>query len=314
VRDTRALGRKTVVHRRRTGYSGAMRVLVTGWASFRNGEATAGDVLSLRRVCSALAQAGIAGDIAWSDGYLPGAQTLDQVDPRDYTHLVFACGPLHGRQIERLHKEFTGCHRIAVGVSVLDPQDPAVTGFDRVLARDGGGPPQADLSLSGDTVAKPVGGVILAPGQEEYGDRRRHEIVHETLTAWLSEVDCAWLSLDTRLDTGDWRHCSTPDQFTSVLSRLDVIVTTRLHGLVLGLRAGVPVLAVDPVSGGGKVTAQAQALRWPALASADRPSFDGWWRWCRSPEGKAQAAARAEAAHDPLMTVLVRELRREVAA
>ncbi|MFD2419663.1 polysaccharide pyruvyl transferase family protein [Amycolatopsis pigmentata] len=291
-----------------------MRVLVTGWASFRHGEATAGDVLSLRCVRSALTESGIAADIAWSDGYLPSARTLAETDPRDYTHLVFACGPVHGWQVEQLHHEFADCERIAVGVSVLDARDPAVTGFHRVLARDGCGPARADLSLSGDTAATPVAGVIFAPGQAEYGDRRRHDTVHDTLSAWMSEVDCAWLPLDTRLDTTDWRHCSTPDQFASVLSRLDVIVTTRLHGLVLGLRAGVPVLAVDPVSGGGKLTAQAQALRWPALTLADPPALEHWWRWCRSSEGKAKAMAVAKSSTEPPMTELVRELREELTA
>jgi hypothetical protein len=289
-----------------------MRVLVTGWASFRHGEATVGDVLSLRRVHSALAEIGIPCEIAWSGGYLPGERTLDDVDPKRYSHLVFACGPLHGWQVARLHERFAHCCRIAVGVSVLDPGDPAVTGFDRVLARDGSGPARVDLSFSGRTAAKPVAGAIFAPAQCEYGDRGRHDTVHGTLVGWLSQVDCAWLPLDTRLDTGDWRHCSTPDQFISVLSRLDVVVTTRLHGLVLGLRSAVPVVAVDPVFGGGKVTAQTQALKWPALASADPASLDEWWRWCLSPEGRAQAAGRAHAASDPSMSLLLRELRREV--
>lgn len=58
------------------------------------------------------------------------------------------------------------------------------------------------------------------------------------------------MPLDTRLAHEDWRRCATPDQFVTVLSRMDVVVTTRLHGLVLALKCGVPVLAVDPVAGG----------------------------------------------------------------
>ena len=34
-----------------------------------------------------------------------------------------------------------------------------------------------------------------------------------------------------------------------LVSRLEVVVTTRLHGLVLALRAGVPALAIDPAAG-----------------------------------------------------------------
>jgi polysaccharide pyruvyl transferase WcaK-like protein len=45
----------------------------------------------------------------------------------------------------------------------------------------------------------------------------------------------------------------------------DVVVTTRLHGLVLALKQGVPVLAVDPVAGGARVATQAAAWGWPVL-------------------------------------------------
>ena len=115
--------------------------------------------------------------------------------------------------------------------------------------------------------------------------RRRHEQVHKTLLNWITDVDCARVGLDTRLDSADWRHCASPDQFSSLVARFDVVVTTRMHGLVLALRSGVPVLAVDPVAGGGKVTAQANALGWPAVIPAEEvcpEMLDHWWSWCLS--------------------------------
>lgn len=78
------------------------------------------------------------------------------------------------------------------------------------------------------------------------------------------------MPVDTRLDPRQWRNPSTPGQLDSVLCRLDAVLTTRLHGLVLALRLGVPVLAVDPVNGGGKVGAQAAAWGWPALVTPAR--------------------------------------------
>jgi hypothetical protein len=53
--------------------------------------------------------------------------------------------------------------------------------------------------------------------------------------------------------------------------------------MVLALRAGTPALAVDPVAGGAKVSAQARACGWPALVPAERlevSELDRWWRWC----------------------------------
>jgi hypothetical protein len=294
-----------------------MRVLVTGWASFEHGEATAGDVLSMRAVHSALREAGIDSELAWSPNYQAGFQTIQDADPARYTHVVFTCGPAHGRQVLDLHHRYACCRRIAVGVSVLDPEDASVRGFHRVLARDDGTRSYPDLSLVEPTATTPVVGVILAPGQAEYGERGRHTGVHDELARWLTDLDCARLSLDTRLDTHDWRHCATPDQLTSVLARLDAIVSTRLHGLVLGIRMGVPVLAVDPVSGGGKVTAQARALGWPAVVPADKAhsgAFASWWDWCLSPPARSAAAGCADQPGWTLLTGLLEELRWDVPA
>ncbi len=271
-------------------------MLLTGWYSFLDGEATAGDVLARDAVRDRLDASGIPCDTAWSPVFKPGALTLAGADPADYTHLVFACGPLHGPDIAALHERYARCRRIAVGVSVLDPADPAVTGFDTVLARDGLGPARPDLATVPDLPPVPVAGVVLSLGQGEYGTRRRHEDVADRVVDWLARTGCARLPLETRLDSRDWRLFGAARELTSVLARLDAVVTTRLHGLVLGLRAGVPVLAVDPVAGGGKVTAQARALGWPAvLAAEDVLATDGderlaeLWRWCLSEPGETAA-------------------------
>jgi hypothetical protein len=261
------------------------KVLLTGWFSFLHGEATAGDVLALERVRDVLEQAGITHDVAWSAGFRPDALHLDDVRPEDYSHLVFVCGPLHGQQIEDLHRRFAHCVRIAVGTSVIAPGSPAVSGFHRVLARDASDTePGRDLAARAPALPpRPVVGVVLTHGQHEYGGQRRHDQVAGAVTAWLAGKDCARLELDTRLDTRDWRLCATPAQFESVLTRLDLVVTDRLHGLVLALRAGVPALAVDPVAGGAKVTAQARACDWPALVPAERldvRELERWWHWC----------------------------------
>jgi hypothetical protein len=147
-----------------------------------------------------------------------------------------------------------------------------------------------------------VAGVCLAPGQPEYGGRRRHGEVTAGLDAWLARQECARVELDTRLDPRGWRNHATPSQVEALIRRLDVVVTTRLHGLVLGLKNGVPTLAIDPVAGGAKVTAQARAWDWPAVITTDRPvsaaGLDRLWRWCLSREGAERAGAARLAAYD----------------
>lgn len=289
-----------------------MRVLVTGWPSFVHGEATAGDVLAMEAVRRGLAEAGVECRLAWSPVFRPGGLHLDRADPASYTHLVFACGPLHGPQIEELHRRYAGCVRIAVGVSVIDPDDPAVAGFDAVLARDTpAAAPRHDLAALPATPSVPVVGVVLAPGQREYGGRGLHERVERELADWLGARECARLPLDTRLDPRDWRLFGTAAELESVLRRLDLVVTTRLHGLVLALKNGVPAIAVDPVGGGAKVTAQARAWSWPAVITVPDPApghadapppdaplldtaeLDRWWDWALSPEGAGRTSTLA---------------------
>lgn len=261
------------------------KTLLTGWFSFRHGEATAGDVAALRHVQQELDAAGLPYDTAWSPGFHRHALHLARAAPKRYGNLVFVCGPLHGPQIAALHRRYAHCLRVAVGVSVLDPHDPAVRGFHRVLPRDAPGvEPSPDLAAGApSTGRRPVVGVVLTQGQREYGPRRSHPQVARTITDWLATKDCARLPLETRLDSADWRLCATPEQLEAVLARLDLLVTNRLHGLVLALRAGVPVVAVDPVRGGAKVTEQARACDWPACvpaASVSWQELERWWQWC----------------------------------
>ncbi len=307
------------------------RVLVTGWFSFRHGEATAGDVLAAAAVSETLQAAGVAHETAWSPVFRPGALTLADAQPERYSALVFACGPVSGWQVAGLHKRYARCRRIAVGVSVVDPGDPAAAGFDLILARDGGGAaPELDLAVAAPPAVLrlspapagpvPVTGVVLASGQGEYGERRRHERVTGSLGRWLAVRDCAPVMLETRLDSRDWRLCSTAEAVSALVARMDVVVTTRLHGLVLALLAGVPALAVDPVAGGGKVAAQAAAWRWPAVLSAEQAAdprlLDARWNWCLSADGRDAAAAAAASARArpgplPLLAALSSVLSRD---
>ncbi|MER5550486.1 polysaccharide pyruvyl transferase family protein [Streptomyces sp. NPDC002793] len=254
--------------------------------------------MAQRAVSAALERLRISHDTAWSPRFAPGALTLATALPCDYSHLLFVCGPLHGKQIAALHHRYASCRRVAVGVSVIARDDPAVSGFHRVSQRDG--PDSEDLpdlaTAAPATLPVPLVGVALTHGQGEYRERRLHGEVATTVLPWLAGKDCARIDADTRLGHGDWRRCETPDQYLSLLGRLDLMVTDRLHGLVLSLRAGVPVLAVDPVKGGAKVMAQARLLHWPAALAGETLSvelLDRWWDWCRSPEGTAAARRRS---------------------
>jgi hypothetical protein len=279
----------------------AQRVLVTGWPSFLHGEATAGDVLAMQAVAAELVAAGVPHEMAWSPVFRPGKLTLEDADPARYSHLVFACGPLSGHPVEALHERFAGCRRVAVGVSVIDPADPAAAGFHAILARDSPGKrPTGDLAAVSRPPLRPVAGVIQVGEQREYSGRGRHQAVSRSLASWLPGCGCALLPLETRLDSRDWRLCGTPGELESIISRLDLVITMRMHGLVLALKHGVPALAVDPVAGGAKVTAQSMTLRWPAVltpgpdGTLDVGALDRWHGWCLSEAGRNTARRAAQ--------------------
>ncbi|MEU2001679.1 polysaccharide pyruvyl transferase family protein [Rhodococcus sp. NPDC019627] len=293
-----------------------MHVLIVGWSSVLHGEATAGDVLAMDAVRAELELRRIPHTVAWSAVMCPeGGTPLDEVDPRDCTHLVFVCGPLTGQPIAELHDRFAHCTRIALGVSIIDRGDPVVTRFHTVIPRDGHGPAVRDLSAGVPTPTVPVIGVYLTSGQREYGARRRHDTVRQQLSEWLCTMsDCAFVELDTRLDPRDWRQNATPAHTESIIRKLDAVITMRLHGFVLAVKNSVPALAVDPVSGGGKVSAQAAAWSWPGLVTAEEVSparLSETLSWVLSDAGRGRAADLAEVSDragreqlDALMSVL----------
>lgn len=277
-----------------------VRVLLTGWFSFEDAEVTAGDLLARDTVAGWLHEAGIAHDVAVASTFRqPGELDLRAASPSSYSHLLFACGPAAGAPVEDLFNRFARCRRIAVGVSVVDRS--ASVPADEVLPRDittgaAAVPGLPDLGLAVTTRGTPVVAVIRSHPQPEYGDRHRLRDAHAAVDRLLLNAGVAPVNVDTWLHPGRPEVCSTPGQVESVLSRVDAVVTTRLHGLVLALKVGVPALAVDPVAGGGKVSRQAAALGWPAAVrvdAMDERAMREKLTWCLTAAARAQAALRA---------------------
>jgi hypothetical protein len=273
-----------------------MRVLVMGWFSTDDGEITAGDMLACATVRGWLAAAGVPHDVAAIPGFRSdGDVGAEHADPARYSHVLFVCGPVASPKITRLLERFGHCRRIAVGVSMT----PGAGGsFDDVLPRDDGAVARPDLSLDAPPAATAVVGVTFGHPQPEYGDRGRHDLAHGLVRDLMRQTRAAPLELDTRLDARDALSCGTAERFTSLIARVDAVVTTRLHGLVLALRAGVPALALDPIAGGAKVAAQAAALAWPAARTVDETDVTGLaglLDWCLTAEARTRATDCAQA-------------------
>lgn len=281
-----------------------MRVLVVGYFS------TFGDLEVLRQVERHLRDASIAYDVgAYSkriNKHLTGSVDVTRSDPADYTHLCVVCGPFSRKLLRRKGldlERFAHCTRIGVNLTVLE-FDESQFPLDTLLGRDGVELKTPDLSFLEDLQNVPVVGLCLVETQGEYGDRQRHDQAGELLCRFLDRANVGVIELDTRWPPrNDCPGLSSPEQFESVCSRLDVMFTTRLHGMVLALKNGTPVVAIDAISGGGKVSKQGRAIGWPEVFSIDDSTeamLDEALARCLDAGARKRALACADAARSML--------------
>jgi hypothetical protein len=152
------------------------------------------------------------------------------------------------------------------------------------VGSDARGLARPDLAIEGAPVvgdgppAEPVIAVAFAPAQGEYGERSRSEQVRELIEDWRPARGLPWFELI--MDLYEKPHRRRPKQVEALIRQADVVVSTRLHALVHGLKHGRPVVSVDPVAGGAEVTAQAGHWAGQWSSSARRSPLLRWTpRW-----------------------------------
>ena len=280
------------------------RALIIGLLS------TVGDIEVLEQVQAELSAAGIAYDVA---PYKPRIRVgnpawLDarKADPDAYTHLVVVCGPFTQAMFHKerdLFNRFAHCVWIGVNLSMLDPL-ASFNPFDALIERDSDVISRPDLSLLHRSERVPVVGICLAGTQPEYGSRQDHQLAEVKIRSLLKRRNVAVLELDTKWPQArNSAGIANVAQFESLCARVDVLVTTRLHGMVLALKNGVPVIAVDAVIGGDKVTRQADVLQWPEVFAVDTVSdadLELALDRCLAPPARTAALECAEAARTVL--------------
>src|SRR6185369_5990869 len=84
----------------------------------------------------------------------------------------------------------------------------------------------------------------------------------------LAGTRAAVVPIDTRLDANA-TGLRGPAEVEAAIARMDAVVTTRLHGMVLALKNGVPALVIDPIPGGAKIARQAAAIGWRSVLVVD---------------------------------------------
>jgi glycosyltransferase involved in cell wall biosynthesis/peptidoglycan/xylan/chitin deacetylase (PgdA/CDA1 family) len=240
-----------------------MRILVTGWFSFEDGHATAGDLLACDLVREWLEAAGCPYDVALVPPLGVGVDWRS-VDPECYSHVVFVCGPFgDGPNESRLLNRFARCRLVGLNLSMLVPLDQW-NPFDLLLERDSSAHARPDITFLSRARRVPVVGVILVEPHEGALD----QVANAAINRLIQSREMVTVPIDTRLDTNSTGLRSAA-QVETLIARMDLVITTRLHGLVLALKNGVPAVAIDPIPGGFKIERQAHTVGWPVVLPVD---------------------------------------------
>jgi hypothetical protein len=252
-----------------------MKALVAGWFSFPGMGATAGDLMARDVVCEWLDAAGCAWDVAIA----PPFNHERGVDwrgaaPGDYDCVVFVCGPIgNGPPVNEFLAHFRDCPKIGIDLTMLHKLEEW-NPFDLLIERDSDRATNPDLALISRAPKVPVVGVILAHPQKEYRKTSLHATANAAFHRLTRAHPCAVMYIDTRLEPWNQHGLRTAAEVESVIAKVDVVLTTRLHGLVLAIKNHVPPIVIDPVRGGAKLTQQARVLGWPVIFGADSVTDD----------------------------------------
>jgi len=281
-----------------------MQILVTGWFSFDVGHTTAGDLLAKDVVCGWLREAGYDYHVAATVPFVGDVEWFS-ADPSSYTHVVFVCGPFRpGSPLAEFLDHFAGCRIIGINLSMLEPVN-VWNPFDFLIERDSTERSRPDLTFLSPQITIPVIGVALVHPQSEYGSKQRHSNINRAVQELIAGRDVAVVQIDTRLDNNSVGLRSA-NQVEGLISRMDLIVTTRLHGLVLALKNGVPAVAIDPISGGAKIKQQANTIGWPVVFTPEtvtHRALQGAFDFCLTQDARKLATQCRDGAHKRVASV-----------
>ena len=250
-----------------------MHALLCGWFSFEDGGGTAGDLMALDVVCQWLDEKKIGYEIANMSDPHKKMFNWKKADPRDYKYLIFICGPIvkDSRDQRALFRRFEKTTTlVGINVSMFEAWGPlAWNPFRAVLSRDGMGEPQPDLSFQYPPGKVPVVGLILRGLQGEYGTRNcLYREAESRLNELIESQGCAVVRIDTKIPQNDCGLRSIAE-IESVISKMDLILTTRLHGAVIAIKNRVPVIALDQIRNGAKVYSGLSRIGWPLVFRLD---------------------------------------------
>ena len=249
-----------------------MKTLVAGWFSFEGCNVTAGDLMARDLTCAWLEEAGFPYDIALAKPFVGGVD-WKTIDPTDYPQVVFVCGPFPlDTYTKGFVERFNHCRLVGLDLSMLESPD-VWNPFDILIERDSSRCSNPDITFLCKDKKVPVVGLILVHPQVEYGERSKHHLAYDAIQSFISSHEMVVVPIDTGLDPNT-TNLRNSVELESLIARMDLVITTRLHGTALSIKNGVPVIAIDAIAGGAKVSQQAKAIGWDICLTIDQLSDD----------------------------------------
>lgn len=246
------------------------RIVLSWYGAWPARGVTVGDLFAVENLSRALTQSGVPHGVISAFAMSVSAPILAdfrQVPPTNV--IVHICGPL--MPVDPLRFMLARAERkVAVGVSVLRRFDAFNATFDAIVARDGRQPETFDLALarfagapppaSANAAGGPVVGLCLRGKQREY----IRAVFDEKAAALLHDAAASRSGVIHRINTV-LREDNPEAKIVAQFRGCDLVATTRMHGALLALAFGKPVVAVDQVEGGAKVTSLLTRIGWPLV-------------------------------------------------
>lgn len=240
---------------------------------------TIGDAHAVQNLSERLAASGfehcILSKSAWPFKSAPTVRDSRELRD-DIDSLTLVCGPLAAHPaLIRLMQKHPRARKLAVGVSVLDNHLDFARSFDAVLPRDGTAGAAFDMAPArfgenSDVPApergQPIALCFVGP-QAEYGAGRKsiHRQAQDLLTRCVRGTGLPTKAISTVLSSRHRDERKILEDFRSV----QLVATTRLHGSLYSLLTRRPVVALDQIPGGAKVSEVLARIGWPLVFRAD---------------------------------------------
>jgi|TARA_B100000315_G_C14521773_1_gene561906 hypothetical protein len=250
-----------------------MKALICGWFSFEGGGSTAGDWMAMQVLCRWLEEFGIDYDIAEEPTIRTEGVEWRKINPDQYEYLIYVCGPIikNSQSQAELFRRFQGNAKlVGINVSMLSNGEGLEWNpFDVVVARDGIGTGFPDMAFASQPKILPIIGLILRGHQREYlAENCLHEQAEAYFSRLIDNFPCLVISIDTKTPNNRY-GLRTLEEIETLISKMDVVLTTRLHGAVIALKNGVPSIAIDQIRSGAKVYAGLTTIGWPLVFKVD---------------------------------------------